>query len=85
MSDYVTRKEFDELKKMVKEIHSFLNEPERVGDRSVMDDLKLLRTIYHRFTGAKFMIGVIIGVLGALAPFAIAFFKIYQLITIKGG
>lgn len=83
-------KYIEENKKMVKELHEFLfGGEEKVEQRSVVDDLVLLRKMYNRFSGFQAAIGFIIGVFTIGVPLILGLWKLWQLIydlfKAKGG
>lgn len=65
----------DKLEEMYDLIHE-----EGVEGRRVIDDLKLFRTLYNRFSGFKTAMGFMIGVFTVGIPIILGLVKLYSII-----
>lgn len=83
-------KRIEDNEQMVKEVHEFLYDgKEDVEQRSVVDDLIMLRQLYNRFKGFSTIIGFIIGVFTIGVPLILGLWKLWTLLAtlfkVKGG
>lgn len=76
----MSNKQQNELKEKVDRIYRLLFDEDNPDQRSIYDDLVLLRLIYNRLKSAKFIIGVLVGMLTVGAPAIFGIFKLIMLI-----
>lgn len=70
----------EELEGRVAEMENLLFDDDNTSQRSVYDDLVLLRLIYNRFKSAKFFIGLLVGFLTIIVPAVYGVVKLVSLI-----
>jgi hypothetical protein len=64
----MNEQEFNEVKEKAEKAYEILFEQKGTADRTVYDDLVLLRLVYNRFKSAKFFVGLLVGVLTVGMP-----------------
>lgn len=72
--------EWEEYKKKVDRLNEFLFK-ESLDGRSAKGDMQFIRVLIHRFSSAKFFLGIFVGLLTLGVPAMYGIFKLIELLT----
>lgn len=81
----INSQEWDEYKKKVDRLNDFLFK-ESLDGRSAQGDMQFIRVLIHRFSSAKFFLGLFVGLLSIGVPTIYGTIKLFEYIRmlIKG-
>lgn len=82
----IDQQEWEDYKSKIDELYDFIFQP-GIDGRSAENDMRLIRLLIHRFSSAKFFIGLIAGVLTIGVPAIYGLIKLFELVRkyFKGG